>query len=468
MVVETVIAGGHLVTATTVRQTSIAIDNGIIVSIGNEEVLPDARRRIDATGQLIIPGVVDPHVHIDEVPGNRAGTYESETAAAALGGVTTVLDFAWQGTDRSIANENSNLYDGIEHKKAKADQAYVDYGLHGVLHRDDPETLAQIDTAVDAGVTSFKLFMSTYDVGVNAGFLDRAFRHIADRNAVAIVHTEEPAVCTAQLDRLREAGKGDAIHYPDSRPDYAEAMGAAAALRLADETGVKYYGVHTSCRKAAEEIERFRRDGSRIRAETCTHYTVLDDSVYEEQGTLPIVAPPIRTDDDREAMFDYLEKGTLSVVSTDHVVYHRAFKEVENWWNSPYGANSVQWSLPLFHQEAVVERGYSYPFLVSVMCTNPAETFGLPQKGTLEPGTDADIVLFDPNESQTVTSSRNASNATFSIYEGREVTGTVTTTLVRGRVIVDDGELVGSAGTGSFVDRDRPQWEKRTTQTATR
>lgn len=466
MVVETVIAGGHIVTADTVRNASVAIDDGTIVSIGAEDELPDAHHRIDATDQLVLPGVVDPHVHIDEVPENRAGTYESETGAAALGGVTTILDFAWQGTDRSLTNENSDLRDGIEHKKAKADQAYVDYGLHGVLHRDDLETAAQIGPAIDAGVTSFKMFLSTYEVGVDTGLLDRAFRRIADRNAVAVVHTEDPAVCNAQLDRLQEAEKGDAIYYPESRPDYAEAMGAAAALRLADEAGVKYYGVHTSCRKAAEEIERYRRDGSRIRAETCTHYTALDDSVYEEQGTLPMIAPPIRTADDRDAMFDHLEKGTLSVVSTDHAVYHREFKDVENWWNSPYGANSIQWSLPVFHQAAVVERGYPYPFLVRVMCTNPAETFGLPQKGTLGPGTDADIVIFDPDESQTITADRNASNATFSIYEGHEVTGAVTQTFVRGQLVVDDGELVGRAGTGTFVERDRPQWEKRTTQTA--
>ncbi len=459
MQVDTVIAGGRLVTATDVRPGSVAIDDGTIVAVGAEERLPEPNRRVDATGKLVMPGLVDPHVHIDEVPENRASTYATETAAAAAGGVTTIVDFAWQGGDRRIDDESKGLIDGIEHKKGKSDMAHVDYGLHGVLHRDDAETFEAIPEAIDAGVTSFKMFMSTYEVGVETGFIGRAFEHIADHDAVAAVHTEDPPICDAQLERLRREGKGEAIYYPESRPDYAEAIGAAAALRLAREADVKYYGVHTSCRKAAEEIERYQRAGDRVRAETCTHYTALDDSVYAEQGTLPMIAPPIRKPDDVEAMFEHLRSGTLSVVSTDQAVYHQEYKEVENWWESPYGANSVQWSLPVFHQEAVVEREFSYPFLVRLMSTNPARTFGLPEKGTLEPGTDADVVVFDPSASRTIRAADNLSGSTFSIYEGREVQGAVTKTFVRGQLVADDGEIVGEPGVGRFVEREIPEWE---------
>lgn len=460
MVVDSVISGGRVVTPDGVRHASVAIDGEKIVAVGEESVLPDARTVIDATGQLVMPGVVDPHVHIDEVPENRAGTYETETAAAALGGVTTLIDFAWQGGDRA-ASDGVSLFDGIDHKRGKSDLAYVDYGLHGVLHREESETLEQIEAAIDAGVTSFKLFMSTYDVGVDTGFIDRAFRAIADSDAVAAVHTEDPPVCEAQAERLRREDRGDPVDYPRSRPDYAEAMGAAAALRLARETGVKYYGVHTSCRKAAEEIERYRHDGSRIRAETCTHYTAHDESVYAEQGLFPMIAPPIRTEDDVEAMFEYLDTGVLSVVSTDHAVYHREAKEVDNWWESPYGANSVQRSLPVFHQKAVMDRGYSYPFLVSAMCTTPARTFGLPKKGTLEPGTDADVVLFDPTETQRISAETNASGSCYSIYDGMDVTGAVTKTFVRGELVAEEGEIVAEPGHGSYLERDVPQWGQR-------
>jgi dihydropyrimidinase len=459
MTVDTIVAGGRLVTPTDVSVGSIAIDDGTIVAVGRKSSLPEADRRIDAAGQLVMPGVVDPHVHVDEVPENRAGTMPAETAAAALGGITTFVDFAWQGRDRAGTDEDAGLLEGIEHKRSKAEESYVDYSLHGVLSRETDETLDAIPEAVEEGITSFKMFMSTYPVGVSNGFVNRAFERIAAEDAVATMHTEDPSVCEHLAERLKREGKGDPAYYPDSRPDYAEAMAADDVARMARETGVKYYGIHTSCRQAAEALAPFREDGSNVRAETCTHYTALTRDIHETRGNLPLIAPPLRTDDDVEAMFEYLRNGLLSVVSTDHSVYHREYKEgVENWWDSPFGANSAQYSLPVFHEVAVNRRGFSYPFLVRVMSTNPARTFGFPNKGTLEPGTDADIVVFDPAETWTIDEAENASNSTFSLYDGWEVTGAVTRALVRGQLVVDDGELVADPGTGRFVERELPDW----------
>jgi dihydropyrimidinase len=235
-------------------------------------------------------------------------------------------------------------------------------------------------------------------------------------------------------------------------------MAAEDAARMARETGVKYYGVHTTNRQSAAVLDGFQDDGSTIRAETCTHYTIFDRSHHEPMGNFPLIAPPLRTQDDIDAMFEYLDRGTLSVVSTDHVVYHPAFKRTEHWWDAPFGASGLQFSLPVFHEVAVNRRGFSYPFLVRVMCTNPAQTFGLPNKGTLEPGTDADVVVLDPTEEYTVDAADTASNDPISIYEGVDVTGTVEHTFVRGEPVVADGELVGTAGHGSFVERDLPDW----------
>ena len=459
MTVDTVIAGGRLVTPTGVSSGSIAIDEGTIVAVGRESSLPEADRRVDATDRLVMPGVVDPHVHIDEVPENRAGTMPAETAAAALGGMTTFIDFAWQGRDRAGTDETAGLLDGIDHKRSKQEQSYVDYSLHGVLSEETESTLDAIPEAVEEGVTSFKMFMSTYPVGVSNGFVNRAFERIAAEDAVATMHTEDPSVCEHLAERLKREGKGDPVHYPDSRPDYAEAMAADDVARMARETGVNYYGIHTSCRQSAEVLSGFQEDASNVRAETCTHYTALTREIHETRGNLPLIAPPLRTDDDVEAMFEYLREGTLSVVSTDHSVYHREYKEeVENWWDSPFGANSAQYSLPVFHEVAVNRRGFSYPFLVRVMCTNPARTFGFPDKGTLEPGTDADVVVFDPGRTWTIDETGNASNSTFSLYDGWEVTGAVEATFVRGQQVVDDGELVAEPGTGRFVERELPDW----------
>jgi len=460
MPVDKIIAGGEIVFPNDIREASVAVDGDRIVAVGHEDNLPEADVRIDASDKLLLPGVVDPHVHIDEVPESRAGTMPAETAAAALGGVTTFIDFAFQGGDRRIADESKNLLDGIEHKRSKNDQSYVDYSLHGVLHREQPATFEQLQPAIERGVTSFKMFMSNYEVGISNGFMVEAFEHLADLDAVAAMHTEDPSICDALTAKLQRENKGDPTYYPDSRPDYCEAMAAEDAVRAATEHGVKYYGVHTTCRDAAEAISWFQEDGSNIRAETCTHYTALDRSIHEDMGNLPLIAPPLRTEDDQDAMFEYLDNGTLTVVSTDHSVYHEEYKHTENWWDAPFGANSIQYSLPMFYTEAVERRGYSLPFLVQVLCQNPAQTFGMPQKGTIEPGTDADIVVFDPSVEETISASNNASNSKFSIYEGMEVSGRVDKTFVRGELVADRGSIVAEQGVGEFVERELPDWSR--------
>ena len=460
MTVDTVIRGGTVVSPTGTRVASIAIEGEQIVAVGAEAQLPAAETSVDAAGKLVLPGVVDPHVHIDEVPANRAGTVPAETAAAARGGVTTFIDFAFQGGDRRIADESKDLLDGIAHKRSKEDQAYVDYSLHGVLNRERQETLEQLAPAIDRGVTSFKMFMSNYEVGVSTGFMIEAFERLAELDAVAALHTEDPSMCDALTAKLQRQGRGDAPAYPDSRPDYSEAAAAETAVRAAVEHDVKYYGVHTTCRDAAAAIDRHQDDQSTVRAETCTHYTVLDRSVYETQGNLPVLAPPLRTADDQDALFEHLGDRTLTVVSTDHSVYHEEYKHTENWWDAPFGVNSLQYSLPVFYEEAIIERGHSLPFLVRLMCTNPAQTFGLPQKGTLDPGTDADIVILDPTADDVISAADNASNATFSIYEGRDVSVSVEQTFVRGQRVVDDGGVVAETGTGQFIERTLPDWEQ--------
>lgn len=458
MSVDTVIAGGTLVDSRTTLESAIAIDDGTIVAIGDEQALPEAERTVDASGLLVLPGVVDPHVHIDDHV--SLDSYETATAAAALGGVTTVIDFAWQGGggDGDPWEGTGTLLEGVERKRGNADGAVVDFGLHGGILREDPDLFGELSDLVDAGITSFKVY-TTYEFGLSNGFIREVFERIGELDAVGIAHTEDDSVCESLTAEFRAEGRDDPKWLPRARPDYAEAMAADDVARIASEVGTKYYGVHTSCRKAAETLARYQRDGSLIRGETCTHYTTLEEGIYGEMGTLPKIAPPLRTADDADAVFEHLREGALSVVSTDHVAQTRERKENSEWWEDPFGANGLQTSLSVFHDEAVNERGLSYPFLVRVLCTNPARTFGLPGKGTLEPGTDADLVLFDPDETYTVSADDNASVADYSIYEGREVTGRVKRTYLRGEPVVDDGELVGEPGYGAFVERNCPNWD---------
>lgn len=457
MAIDTIIAGGTVVTATDMFDASVAIDQGTIISVGKERSLPDADRIIDASGQLVMPGIVDPHVHIDDHV--SIDSYETATSAAALGGVTTVIDFAWQAYagEESPWETDGSLLDGLTRKRENEFEAIVDYSLHGGILREDADLLGELEELVDAGVTSFKMY-TTYDFGLSNGFLCKIFDRLSELGAVGVMHTEDDSVCRALTSELRTAGENDPVRYPESRPEYAEAMAADDAVRIANAFGAKYYGIHTSCRKSAAVIDHHQTDGSQIRGETCTHYTVLDESVHETQGNLPKIAPPLRSSDDNDAMFEYLLKDVLSVVSTDHVAQKGAVKQDRPWWEDPFGSNGLQVSLPVFHDEAVNDRGCSYPFLVRVMSTNPAKTFGLPNKGTLAPGTDADIVLFDPEKTHTITAADNASKADYSIYENREVTGKVTTTLVRGEIVAANEEVVGEPGHGRFIEREIPDW----------
>lgn len=458
MPVDTVISGGTLVTARSVFDGDLAIDDGTIVGIGEERAMPEAETTVDASGLLVLPGVVDPHVHVDDHV--SLDSYGTATAAAALGGVTTFIDFAWQAYvgDDSPWEEEGTLREGVERKRESGEGALIDFGLHGGVLREDPDVFDELAALVEAGITSFKVY-TTYEFGLSNGFVRELFERLGELDAVGVAHTEDDSVCESLTAEFRAAGRDDPEWLPLARPDYAEAMAADDVARIARETGTKYYGVHTSCREAAAALGRQQRDGSLVRAETCTHYTTLTDEAYREQGTLARIAPPLRTDDDVEAIFERLRDGTLSVVSTDHVAQTRERKENTEWWEDPFGANGLQTSLPVFHDEAVNERGLSYPFLVRVMCRNPARTFGLPDKGSLEPGTDADLVLFDPNERYTISADDNASVADYSIHEGREVTGQVVDTYLRGTPIVRDGELVGEPGDGEFVRRERPDWE---------
>lgn len=457
MVVDLCISGGTVVTATDSFEADIAVDDGTIVAVGDADSVPTAEETVDASGLLVMPGMIDPHVHIEDH--FSVDTYETGTGAAAVGGITTYIDFAWQAWvgEMSQFDTEGTLLEGVRRKQEKGERAIIDYSLHGAITREDPAVLEELADVVDAGVTSFKMF-TAYEIGLGNGFMNRVLERLATLDAVGVFHTEDPSVCDELTAQFKQDGKGDPEWYPQSRPDYAEAMAAEDAVRMAQEAGAKYYGIHTSCRKSADVLASFREDGSQVRAETCTHYLALDDSIYGEVGNQAMIAPPIRKPDDNEAMFEHLRRGSLDVVSTDHCGYKLAGKQVDNWWESTFGANSLQVSLPVVHDEAVNRRGFSYPWLVRVMSTNVAQTFGLPGKGTLDPGTDADIVLFDPAETYTITAEDNASAADFSIYEGREVTGRVKKTFVRGGLVAADGEVVGEPGHGRFVERDLPNW----------
>jgi dihydropyrimidinase len=459
MPVDTVIAGGTIITADDSIEASLAIDEGEIVSVGADETMPEAEEVVDATGKYVMPGMMDAQTHVHDR--SSIDTHETAGKAAAAGGITTYMDFSWMYVDHQPHKEPQSLMEGIRRKQDKAEgKAVVDYALHGGITDDTDEVLDELEAAHDAGVTSFKMFTGgTFPVSY--GLINLVMERLGELGGVGVFHTEEADVCDKLAERLKAQGKGHPKYFAESRPDYAEAMAADTVLRMAQEHGAKYFGIHTTSRAAADVIDGFREDGSRVRAETCTHYTVYDKSEFDRRGNLVKIAPPLREADDVEAMFEYMDEGTLDLVSTDHCSYKREKKEVDNWWDSTSGANQLQTSFTVFYDEAVNRRGYSPSFVVRVMSTNIADTYGMPNKGTLDPGTDADVVVFDPTATHTITAEDNFSKADFSIYEGREVTGRVDETFVRGERVYADGEILADPGYGEFVAREVPNWTER-------
>ena len=455
MELDTIITGGTVVTGQSMFDAAVAIDDGTVVGVGSERSLPEADRRIDATGLLVLPGVVDPHVHLAGY--NSVDSYESGTAAAAAGGVTSVVNFAWQGFQEETRDwcDDGTLTEAVDRHREKMDSVLVDAGLHPVITSEDPAVFDELPALVEAGFPSFKMF-TTDSIRLSHGFMEQLFDQFASLGAVGMVHTEDHSVCERRTQELKESPSPTA--YSASRPPHSEAMAADSAVRLALEADAKYYGVHTTSGAATDVIRSHKRDGSNVRAETCTHYTVFDERVYERLGNLAIMAPPLRDPEDIEALYDGLRDGTLTIVSSDHVAATRERKEQDDWWDSPKGVNSLQTGLSVFHDEAVIQRDFSYPDLVRLKCERPAQTFGMPMKGRIEPGADADIVLFDPDETYSVSAAENHSKADFSIYEGRELTGRVKKTLLRGKLVADNGEIVADPGHGELLARTVPRW----------
>ncbi len=458
MTVDTRLTGGTVVFPTGTAEADVLIDGERIAGIvgADTDGTPEAAHVVDVSGKLVLPGVVDPHVHVDDY--NTIDSYETASAAAALGGVTSFINFAWQawaGED-SDWDEPGTLLEGVERHRELGQRSHVDYGVHAVVTQQDEATLSELEKLAAAGVTSIKLF-TTYDCGLSYGFVDDVFERASDLGLVVAVHTEDDSICTHKTEQAAAANRTEPTAYPDARPAYAEAVAVDAVARLAIEHGAKYYGVHTTSEAAVEALARYT-DEPTVRAETCPHYLTLTADAYAEQGQLPVIAPPLREERDQEALFAHLESGTLSVIGSDHVANTQEAKERGAWWDGPYGANSLQTSLPIVHEEAVNKRGFSYPFLARVLSDAPARTFGLESKGRIEPGRDADLVVFDPEKQWTIDAADNASKADFSIYDGREVTGCVTKTFLRGKLVAEDGEVVGAPGDGAYLDRERPTW----------
>ena len=456
---RTCIANGTIVTENGMYEGDILIEDGRILKIG-KCADTHAEAVIDASGKYVLPGAVDIHTHMDLDVGiaRVIDDFYTGTVAAACGGTTTIVDHMAFGPKGCSPWRQVREY----HRLADGNAA-VDYGFHGVLqHVNDAalDDMAQI--AVDEGITSFKVYM-TYDYRLDDLDLMKVLERAAREGILIAAHCENHGIVTYFRDRFVRQGRTQACWHPVSRPDDAEAEAVSRLLYLARATGeAPVYIVHLSTRKGLEEVRKAKAAGQgHFGAETCPQYLLLDEQLYADprEGLKAIMAPPLRTQSDQDALWAALSNGELDTVATDHCPFTFAKQKqqgAEDFTKCPSGAPGVEERLILLYSEGVAKGRITLPQLVKYACANPARVAGLyPRKGAIEAGADADLVILDPDRTWTMTTDKLHGNADYTLYEGMPVRGAVERVLLRGETIAQDGAFTGQRGSGQYLRRGR-------------
>jgi dihydropyrimidinase len=464
---RTLISGGTVITASGSVPADVLVDGEQITGLaaaGTElaqtwAANPD--RVIDAAGKYVLPGGIDVHTHMEMPFGGTfsADTFETGTRAAAWGGTTTIIDFAVQA-------KGTSLLATLDKWHAKADgNCVVDYGFHMIISDVNDTTLKEMDACIDAGVSSFKLFMAYPGVFyATDGEILLAMRQAARSGGLIMMHAENGIAIDQLVAQAIAEGKTDPVQHGLTRPPELEGEAAGRAITLAKVTGSPLYIVHLSASQALEAVSAARDTGQNVFAETCPQYLYLslDDLARPDfEGAKYVASPPLRTVDHQVSLWRGLRTNDLSVVSTDHCPF--CFKEQKELGRSdfakiPNGIPGVEHRMDLLHQ-GVVAGEISLARWVEVTSTTPARMFGLyPRKGVIAPGSDADIVIYDPAAAQVLSAASHHMNVDYSAYEGFRITGKVETVLSRGTVLLDAGVYRGATGHGRFLKRAACQY----------
>ena len=455
---KTLLRGGTVVTATDLYRGDVLIEDERIAAIAGSFAEISADRTIDASGKYVIPGGIDVHTHLDMPFGGTtsADDFESGTVAAAHGGTTSVVDFA-------IQYRGQTLRQALDAWRKKAEgKAAIDYGFHMIVTELTDAVEGEMDALVREGVTSFKLFMAYPGVFMlDDGSIFRALLRTRENGGTICMHAENGGVIDVLIKKALAEGKTAPKYQALTRPARAEAEATHRAIALAEMAGVPIYIVHLSAAEALEMVTQARDRGLPAYAETCPQYLFLSYDNYEEpgfDGAKYVMSPPLRAKETQDRLWRGLASNDLQAVSTDHCPFcMKEQKELgrDDFSKIPNGAPGIETRMSLVFDGGVRTGKIGLNRFVELTSTSPAKIFGLfPRKGTVAPGSDADLVVFDPNRKVTLSAKTLHMKVDYNPYEGREVTGAADTVLSRGRVIVDKGKFVGRAGAGTFLKRN--------------
>jgi len=451
------IHNGTVVTARETISADVLIDGERIKEVRHGIPRESAGTVIDATGLYVMPGGIDVHTHLDMPFGGTTSSddFETGTRAAAFGGTTTIVDFAIQARGTRMRDALDTWW-----KKAEG-KACIDYGLHMIVTDLGNCGLADMDEMVDEGVASFKLFMAYPSVlMVDDATIFKSLARTAKNGALICMHAENGSVIDVLIARALAEGKTAPIYHALTRPPLMEAEAVHRAIAMAEIAGAPVYIVHLSCEDALNQVREARDRGVPAFAETCPQYLLLSIEELERpnfEGAKYVFTPPLRPRHNLPKLWDGLKQDHLQVVSTDHCPFCFEDQKVlgkDDFTKIPNGGPGIENRLQLIYHYGVNESKLTLSRFVELTSTSPAKIFGMyPKKGEIAEGSDADLVLWDPQASHIITAKTHHMRVDYSMFEGYEVQGNARTVLSRGEVIVDAGNFLGKPGRGNYLKR---------------
>ena len=447
---------GTVVSGRGTRRADVLVEDEKILQVARGISDPLART-VDVTGKLLLPGFIDAHTHfdLDVCSTTTADDFDSGTRSAIRGGTTTVVDFA-------CPNKGESLHYGLDlwHKKADG-KCWCDYGFHMTIDDWNEDIEREIDDMYAAGISSFKMYMTYPAMMIGDEAMYKALKKLKEKGGICGVHCENSGVINALIEEKRAAGATGVASHPETRPDYLEAEAVGRLLRIAQAVDIPVVIVHLTNAAALAEVHAARRRGQKVYVETCPQYLVLDDSVYYNEdysrAARYVCAPPLRKSTDCRALWAGLRRGEIQTVSTDHCSFTLEQKEAGrgDFTRIPGGLPGVEARGELVYSFGVATRKISLAAMCRVLSENPAKLYGMfPRKGVIAPGADADIVVYDPRADHILRAEDMVSRAGYTPYEGFVTRGSIAQVWLRGRLMVEDGQVVGDR-MGQYILRGK-------------